>query len=62
MSIKLDIETYDILIWKFIIDLGFSDKWIHWITECITTTSFSVLVNGLPGEPIPPKEVSDKVI
>ncbi len=25
---------------------GFSDKWIKWINQCITTTSFSILLNG----------------
>lgn len=52
MTIKLDFEkAYDRLECKFIqkifTDLGFLDKWIYSILECITTVSFSV-VNGIP--------------
>ena len=28
--------------------LGFHDKWIHWIKECISTVSYSVIVNNEP--------------
>lgn len=42
------------IIQKCFVDLGFSDK-IHWIIECIATTNFSVLVNGLPGDFFQPK-------
>ena len=28
--------------------MGFSPKWIHLISECISTVSYSVLVNGEP--------------
>lgn len=55
MVVKLDIaKVYDRLSWKFIpkcfIDLGFSVRRSNWIMECITTTSISVLVNGISGE------------
>lgn len=26
------------------------EKWFNWITECVTTASFSILVNRIPGE------------
>ena len=55
IAIKLDMEkTYDRLEWGYIlptlVKLGFSPVWINWIRSCITSTSFSVLVNGIPGD------------
>jgi len=50
VALKLDMEkAYDRLEWPFIRkcleQLGFHSKWISWIMECITTVSFSILVN-----------------
>ena len=50
---KLDIEkAYDQISWNFLFtvlqQMGFGIKWISWIKWCITTASFSVLVNGSP--------------
>ncbi|RVW30599.1 LINE-1 reverse transcriptase-like [Vitis vinifera] len=50
---KLDIEkAYDNVDWTFILTvmqkMGFGEKWIRWIKWCISTASFSVLVNGTP--------------
>ena len=50
---KLDIEkAYDQINWKFILKvlkkMGFGDKWVSWIEWCISTATFSVLVNGSP--------------
>ncbi|WJZ80362.1 hypothetical protein VitviT2T_000290 [Vitis vinifera] len=50
---KLDIEkAYDNVDWTFILSvmqkMGFGEKWIRWIKWCISTASFSVLVNGTP--------------
>lgn len=55
MAIKLDLsKTFDRLEWPFIIvvfkKLGFSDDWCQLILQCINTISYSVLINGLPGE------------
>ena len=48
---KLDIEkAYDKINWKFLIsvlkEIGFGCKWIEWVKWCISTASFSVLING----------------
>ena len=50
---KLDIEkAYDRINWKFLLrvlqKMGFGRKWVKWIEWCITTTSFSILINGSP--------------
>lgn len=49
MAIKADIEkAYDRVEWDCILKvlLGFAPKWVKWISQCISTTSFSVLLNG----------------
>ena len=50
VALKLDMEkAYDQLEWPFIRaclqQLGFHSKWINWVMECITTVSYSLLVN-----------------
>ncbi|KAL0455496.1 UNVERIFIED_CONTAM: LINE-1 reverse transcriptase [Sesamum latifolium] len=50
-ALKVDLrKAYDTLEWDFILAMlhvfGFPDKLIRWIEECISTTSFSVSLNG----------------
>ena len=50
---KLDIEkAYDHINWSFLLrvlqKIGFGWKWVRWIKWCITTASFSMMVNGSP--------------
>ena len=48
---KLDIErAYDHLNWEFVFEVmrrkGFGQRWLSWITWCMSTASFSILING----------------
>ena len=53
MAVKTDIsKAYDRLEWKFLedtmISMRFDVKWINWIMKCVSSVTFSVLVNGSP--------------
>ncbi|KAG7543566.1 Endonuclease/exonuclease/phosphatase [Arabidopsis thaliana x Arabidopsis arenosa] len=53
MAVKTDMtKAYDRLEWNFIkavlTRMGFSDKWIGWMLQCVTTVSYSFLINGSP--------------
>ncbi|RVW77035.1 Guanine nucleotide exchange factor SPIKE 1 [Vitis vinifera] len=50
---KLDLEkAYDHINWDFLMlvmqNMGFGEKWAGWIRWCISTASFSVMINGSP--------------
>ena len=53
-------KAYDKIEWEFIFQIlekfGFDRKFINWIKECITTVSFSVLVNNSPTDQFFPKK------
>jgi hypothetical protein len=53
MTVNIDMEkAFDKMEWDFLLTimekLGFQSQWITWIRLCITTSSFSVLLNGSP--------------
>lgn len=59
MALKLDLEkAYDLLDWNYIraclIKFGFNANWCDRIMNCISTTSFSILLNGNPKGFFPP--------
>ncbi|XP_042983268.1 uncharacterized protein LOC122312670 [Carya illinoinensis] len=58
MAIKLDMsKAYDRIELHFLQvvmeKLGFCSKWIELVMKCVSSVSYSVLVNGKPGGPLP---------
>ena len=51
--IKLDMEyAYDQMSWSFLhrtlLNLGFCDRGISWIMDCVKIPSFAILINSAP--------------
>lgn len=62
---KLNIsKAYDWVKWSFLKDvvlqMGFNEKWVALVMECITNVTYSLLMNGEPKELLHPLEVSAK--
>ena len=60
MTMKLDMsKAYDRVEWDFLLQLmermGFQRRWINLISACISTVTYSILVNGEPKGNIPHK-------
>lgn len=59
-ALKLDMnKAYDRVKWSTILDvlleLGFRPKWVNLISQCLSTVSFSILVNEVPSDTFVPK-------
>ena len=53
MAVKLDMsKAYDRVEWAFVENImrrmGFSERWIALLMECICTVKYSVLIDGVP--------------
>ena len=51
VALKIDMEkAYDRIEWDFLLaclrQLGFNNTWVKWISECISTVSYSLIING----------------
>ena len=51
MAVNLDMsKAYNKVEWEFIEKvmrrMGFHEKWVGWVLKCITTVTYSVLING----------------
>jgi len=60
MAVKKDMsKAYDRIEWEFIRlvmqAMGFHQTWIQWIMQCITTVSYSFLLNGAAQGSVTPK-------
>lgn len=61
IALKLDMsKAYDWVEWKcleqIMIKLGFSEKWVGLMMQCITTVSYAIWINGRPQGHIVPSQ------
>ena len=59
MAVKTDMsKAYDRLEWEFIeavlLRMGFHSKLVNWIVQCVSSVTYSFLINGSPRERVRP--------
>jgi hypothetical protein len=59
MIIQLDLaKAYDKISWNYMVKtleaFGFTQHWISWIFNLVSTTSYSLMINGAPSKPFWP--------
>jgi hypothetical protein len=59
MLLKLDLsKAFDRASWQYIKAIldafGFDQGWVSWIMNLLTSTFFSILINGVPSKPFSP--------
>lgn len=67
MALKLDVlKVFCKVEWNFIDkvmrQMSFTDQWCRWIYKCMSTISYSVLINGEPTKTIILREDLDREI
>jgi len=68
MILKLDLsKAFDKLSWTYIQKMltafGFSPMWVRWIMSLISSTFFSILINGsLPVLSVPPEALGKETL
>ena len=56
---KIDMsKAYDRIDWSFLrailLTMNFSLIWVNWIIECVTTATYTLLINGSPSRSFKP--------
>jgi len=59
MLLKIDLsKAFDSLSWQYIKEVllafGFAPPWVRWIMNFISSSFFSILINGIPSSPFHP--------
>ena len=59
VAIKFDSKTYDRIKWDYLklsmLKMGFAARWVEWIMLCVSTVTYTIVVNGELLGPIKPK-------